>query len=157
MSSLTTSQIREAFLKFFESKQHRRVASSSLVPANDPTLLFTVAGTRPEEAAIIERTPDEGARSEPRGKTPVWVTNHYAWTEHVGSCSLEVMDSVPRFKHLEATLTKAPPTSPDEAFALLDHPALFMPTDTQQQVAMDAAKGMLWVRVPGGEITQVAL
>ncbi|MBM4776751.1 MAG: alanine--tRNA ligase [Archangiaceae bacterium] len=44
MSSLTTSQIREAFLKFFESKQHRRVASSSLVPTNDPTLLFTVAG-----------------------------------------------------------------------------------------------------------------
>ncbi|MDP3234631.1 MAG: alanine--tRNA ligase [Myxococcales bacterium] len=44
MSSLTTSQIREAFLKFFESKQHRRVASASLVPTNDPTLLFTVAG-----------------------------------------------------------------------------------------------------------------
>ena len=44
MSALTTSQIREAFLKFFESKQHRRVASSSLVPTNDPTLLFTVAG-----------------------------------------------------------------------------------------------------------------
>jgi len=44
MSSLTTSQVREAFLKFFESKQHRRVASASLVPTNDPTLLFTVAG-----------------------------------------------------------------------------------------------------------------
>jgi alanyl-tRNA synthetase len=44
MSSLTTAQVREAFLTFFESKQHRRVASSSLVPTNDPTLLFTVAG-----------------------------------------------------------------------------------------------------------------
>ena len=32
------------FLKFFETKQHRRVHSSSLVPANDPTLLFTNAG-----------------------------------------------------------------------------------------------------------------
>ena len=40
----TGSAIREAFLKFFESKGHRRVHSSTLVPANDPTLLFTNAG-----------------------------------------------------------------------------------------------------------------
>jgi alanyl-tRNA synthetase len=40
----TGSAIREAFLKFFESKGHRCVHSSSLVPANDPTLLFTNAG-----------------------------------------------------------------------------------------------------------------
>jgi alanyl-tRNA synthetase len=38
------SQIREDFLRFFEGKRHRRVHSSSLVPANDPTLLFTNAG-----------------------------------------------------------------------------------------------------------------
>ena len=43
-SSLSASQIREAFLKFFEERGHRRVASSSLVPQNDPTLLFTNAG-----------------------------------------------------------------------------------------------------------------
>jgi len=38
------NDIRSAFLRFFESKGHRQVHSSSLVPANDPTLLFTNAG-----------------------------------------------------------------------------------------------------------------
>ena len=44
MTNRSGSQIREDFLRFFEGKGHRRVHSSSLVPANDPTLLFTNAG-----------------------------------------------------------------------------------------------------------------
>jgi alanyl-tRNA synthetase len=45
MSSLTrTSEIRQAFLDFFQQRDHQVVPSSPLVPANDPTLLFTNAG-----------------------------------------------------------------------------------------------------------------
>ena len=42
--SMTSSEVREAFLAYFEKQGHQRVDSSPLVPGNDPTLLFTNAG-----------------------------------------------------------------------------------------------------------------
>jgi alanyl-tRNA synthetase len=42
--SMTSADIRQAFLDYFAQNQHTIVPSSSLVPADDPTLLFTMAG-----------------------------------------------------------------------------------------------------------------
>ena len=44
MQDMSSAEVRQAFLDFFEEMGHRPVASSSLVPANDPTLLFVNAG-----------------------------------------------------------------------------------------------------------------
>ncbi|MBN2471709.1 MAG: alanine--tRNA ligase, partial [Anaerolineae bacterium] len=44
MKQMTSAEVRQAFLDFFSEMKHKVVASSSLVPANDPTLLFTNAG-----------------------------------------------------------------------------------------------------------------
>jgi alanyl-tRNA synthetase len=60
---LTTSQIREAFLGYFEKNGHRRVPSSSLVPAGDPTLLFTNAGMNQFKDVFLGREPRDYTRA----------------------------------------------------------------------------------------------
>ncbi|HEY0142239.1 MAG TPA: alanine--tRNA ligase [Thermoanaerobaculia bacterium] len=59
----TTSEIREKFLAYFESKGHRRVTSSSLVPAGDPTLLFTNAGMNQFKDTFLGREPRDYTRA----------------------------------------------------------------------------------------------
>jgi alanyl-tRNA synthetase len=44
MNNLSSNEIREKFLKFFASKQHKVITSDSVVPKDDPTVLFTTAG-----------------------------------------------------------------------------------------------------------------
>jgi alanyl-tRNA synthetase len=60
---LTTAQIREAFLGYFEKNGHRRVSSSSLVPAGDPTLLFTNAGMNQFKDVFLGREPRDYNRA----------------------------------------------------------------------------------------------
>ncbi|MCJ8271770.1 MAG: alanine--tRNA ligase, partial [Psychrosphaera sp.] len=64
----TTAQTRQSFLDFFASKQHQAVASASLVPGNDPTLLFTNAGMVPFKDVFLgaEQRPYTRATSSQR-------------------------------------------------------------------------------------------
>jgi alanyl-tRNA synthetase len=59
----STSQIREAFLSYFERNGHRRVDSSSLVPAGDPTLLFTNAGMNQFKDVFLGREARDYSRA----------------------------------------------------------------------------------------------
>ena len=47
MKEMTSAELRERFLAFMESKGHHRIQSASVIPENDPTVLFTTAGMHP--------------------------------------------------------------------------------------------------------------
>src|ERR1041385_5772511 len=55
MKRMTSNEIRASFLKYFEQNGHRIVPSSSLVPADDPTLLFTNAGMNQFKDVLLGR------------------------------------------------------------------------------------------------------
>ncbi len=58
---MDSRKVRRLFIEFFEGKSHKRVESSSLVPANDPSLLFTNAGMVPFKDIFLGRE-----------KSPLW-------------------------------------------------------------------------------------
>ncbi len=59
---MSGKEIREKFLKFFERKGHKVIASASLIPENDPTVLFTTAGMHPLVPYLLGEQHPEGVR-----------------------------------------------------------------------------------------------
>jgi alanyl-tRNA synthetase len=59
----SSADVRESFLKYFEERGHRRVSSSSLIPAEDPTLLFTNAGMNQFKDVFTGREKRDYARA----------------------------------------------------------------------------------------------
>lgn len=59
---MTVSDIREKYLKFFEGKRHERIPSSSLVPENDSTTLFTGSGMQPLIPYLLGEKHPKGKR-----------------------------------------------------------------------------------------------
>ena len=62
MKKLTSETLRNLYLKFFESKGHKIIPSASLIPENDPTVLFTTAGMHPLVPYLLGEKHPEGNR-----------------------------------------------------------------------------------------------
>ena len=62
MKNLTSQDLRQLFLKFFEEKGHKIIPSASLVPENDPSVLFTTAGMHPLVPYLLGEKHPAGTR-----------------------------------------------------------------------------------------------
>ena len=57
MKNLTADELRDLYLKFFESKGHKIIPGASVIPENDPTVLFTTAGMHPLVPYLMGQMP----------------------------------------------------------------------------------------------------
>ena len=62
MKKMTSYELRDAYLNFFKSKNHSIIDSSSLIPENDPTVLFTTAGMHPLVPYLLGQKHPQGTR-----------------------------------------------------------------------------------------------
>ncbi len=62
MKNITASQLREMFQSFMETKGHKRIQSASVIPENDPTVLFTTAGMHPLVPYLLGQKHPAGTR-----------------------------------------------------------------------------------------------
>ena len=62
MKKLTSESLRETYLNFFKEKGHKIIPSASLIPENDPSVLFTTAGMHPLVPYLLGEKHPEGTR-----------------------------------------------------------------------------------------------
>ena len=62
MKNITSAQLREMFQSFMETKGHKRIQSASVIPENDPTVLFTTAGMHPLVPYLLGQKHPAGTR-----------------------------------------------------------------------------------------------
>ena len=95
MRSLTSTELRKLYLEFFQSKGHAIISSASLIPENDPTVLFTTAGMHPLVPYLMGQKHPEGRRLADVQKCvrtgdidEVGDTSHCTFFEMLGNWSL---------------------------------------------------------------------
>ena len=62
MRSITSAELRALFMRFFQEKGHAVIPSASIIPENDPTVLFTTAGMHPLVPYLMGQKHPAGAR-----------------------------------------------------------------------------------------------
>src|SRR4030042_412878 len=62
MNKITASELRRKYIDFFIEKGHKQIASASLIPENDPTVLFTTAGMHPLVPFLMGEAHPQGKR-----------------------------------------------------------------------------------------------
>ncbi len=92
---ITSNEIRQKFLEFFKTKQHAIIPSASVVPENDPTVLFNTAGMQPLVPYLLGETHPLGKRLVNYQKCirtgdidDVWDNTHLTFFEMLGNWSL---------------------------------------------------------------------
>ena len=92
---MTAKQLRQIYLSFFKERNHRQIAAKSLIPENDPTVLFTTAGMHPLVPYLLGQEHPEGKRlvnCQPCIRTgdidAVGDTTHLTFFEMLGNWSL---------------------------------------------------------------------
>ena len=95
MRNLTSTELRKLYLEFFQSKGHAIISSASLIPENDPTVLFTTAGMHPLVPYLMGQKHPEGKRLADVQKCvrtgdidEVGDTSHCTFFEMLGNWSL---------------------------------------------------------------------
>jgi alanyl-tRNA synthetase len=113
MSVFSAQDLRDKFLKYFESKDHKIIASASLIPDNDPTVLFTTAGMHPLVPYLMGEKHPQGTRLTSVQKCirtgdidEVGDTTHHTFFEMLGNWSLGDYDKIKAIDFAWEFLTK---------------------------------------------------